>query len=183
MRRFLFFVALALFCAALSAAEEPRVIAEVKALPKALSDDFQFRKTSTYFLTEHGKAVVDRRSSLSGKPTTAGPSSALNFERQYHMHGAVTRLDQRHRTGHYFTFNWRARRAADLTVRLEYRQEKLRAFVQAQEVSYHNARGGMRSDFKVVGDDYFDDGRVISWRCLLIENGQIVAENRSYLWE
>ena len=31
--------------------------------------------------------------------------------------------------------------------------------------------------------DYLNDGRVISWRCLLIENGRIVAENRSYLWE
>jgi hypothetical protein len=34
-----------------------------------------------------------------------------------------------------------------------------------------------------VGDDYFDNGRVIAWRCLLIENGVIVAENRSYLWK
>ena len=31
--------------------------------------------------------------------------------------------------------------------------------------------------------NYFDDGRVIAWRCLLIANGQIVAENRSYMWE
>ncbi len=28
-----------------------------------------------------------------------------------------------------------------------------------------------------------EDGRVIAWRALLIENGKIVAENRSYLWE
>ncbi len=28
-----------------------------------------------------------------------------------------------------------------------------------------------------------EDGRVIAWRCLLIENGRIVAEERSYLWE
>jgi hypothetical protein len=24
---------------------------------------------------------------------------------------------------------------------------------------------------------------VIAWRCLLIANGQIVSENRSYMWE
>ncbi len=35
----------------------------------------------------------------------------------------------------------------------------------------------------IIGDDYFQDGRVTAWRCLLIENGKIVAENRSYLWE
>jgi hypothetical protein len=52
-----------------------------------------------------------------------------------------------------------------------------------QEVSYPNVHGSHKTEFKVVGDDYFDDGRVTAWRCLLIENGQIVAENRSNLWE
>src|SRR5437588_8580439 len=45
------------------------------------------------------------------------------------------------------------------------------AHVQAQEISYSNARGSHKTAFKVVGDDYFDDGRVTAWRCLLIENG------------
>jgi hypothetical protein len=31
--------------------------------------------------------------------------------------------------------------------------------------------------------NYLQDGRVTAWRCLLIENGRIVAENKSYLWE
>jgi hypothetical protein len=34
----------------------------------------------------------------------------------------------------------------------------------------------------VIGDDYFDNGRILAWRCLLIENGRVVAENRSFLW-
>ena len=68
-----------------------------------------------------------------------------------------------------------------MTVRLEYRQEKLRSFVQAREMTYPNAKGNHKTEFAVIGDDYFNDGRVISWRCLLIENGRIVAENRSYL--
>jgi hypothetical protein len=109
--------------------------------------------------------------------------SSITFERQYRLFGAVTGVDNRQRFGNYFDFFWRARRPADLTVRLEYRQQKLHALVQAQEISYLNVRGNHKTEFKVIGDDYFDDGRVIAWRCLLIENGQIVAENRSYLWE
>jgi len=105
------------------------------------------------------------------------------FERQYRLFGAVTKLDRRQRYGNYFNFFWRAKRPADVTVRLEYRQENLHAHVQGQEISYANARGNYKTEFKVVGDDYFDDGRVIAWRCLLIENGKVVAENRSYLWE
>ena len=109
--------------------------------------------------------------------------ASINFERQYRLFGAITALDQRQRFGDYFDFFWRAKRRADLTVRLEYRQEKLHSFVQAREVSYPGALGGYKTEFRVVGDDYFDDGRVTAWRCLLIENGRIVAENRSYLWE
>ena len=109
--------------------------------------------------------------------------ASIRFERSYRLFGAVTKLDQRERMGNYFDFFWRARRTADLTVRLEYKQEKLHAHVQAQEVFYPQARGSHKTAFKVVGDDYFDDGRVIAWRCLLIENGQIVAETHSYLWQ
>ena len=118
----------------------------------------------------------------SSKSTTVQDAS-IRFERQYRLFGAVTKLDQRERMGNYFDFFWKARRPADLTVRLEYRQEKLHAHVQGQEISYPNARGSHKTEFKVVGDDYFDDGRVTAWRCLLIENGRIVAETRSYMWE
>src|SRR6202035_5017325 len=89
----------------------------------------------------------------------------------------------RQRYGNYFDFFWRAKRPSDVTVRLEYRQEKLHEHVQAQEITYRNVRGTHKTEFKVIGDDYFDDGRVIAWRCLLVANGQIVAENRSLMWE
>ena len=109
--------------------------------------------------------------------------ASLGFERTYRLYGAITAADRNQRYGNYFDFFWKARRAADLAVRLEYRQEKLHAHVQAQEISYANARGSYKTEFKVVGDDYFDDGRVTAWRCLLIENGRIVAETHSYMWE
>ena len=178
-------------------AEQPRLLDRVVPLPMALSDDFQFRKTKLYLLTETapGQEKTSDQSvqgtTKGGKLSSTAPSSksttvqdaSIRFERQYRLFGAVTKLDQRERFGNYFDFFWKARRAADLTVRLEYRQEKLHAHVQAQEISYSNARGSHKTEFKVVGDDYFDDGRVTAWRCLLIENGRIVAETHSYMWE
>jgi hypothetical protein len=181
------------------AAEQPKLITRVTPLPVALSDDFQFRKTKLYLLTEDvpgqtktsaadqdvqstGKGSKLSNTAPSSKSTTTQDAS-IRFERQYRLFGAVTKLDQRERFGNYFDFFWRARRPADVTVRLEYRQEKLHAHVQAQEISYPNARGNLKTEFKVVGDDYFDDGRVIAWRCLLIENRTIVAETHSYMWE
>lgn len=200
MRRVLIWPALLLFTASSGLTrtkEQPRVIERVLPLPVALNDDFRFRKTKLYLLTETApgqeKANADTVESttkggkLSGNApsskTTTMQDSSIRFERPYRLFGAVTKLDQRERVGNYFDFFWRARRVANITVRLEYKQEKLHAHIQAQEIVYPNARGNYKTEFKVVGDDYFDDGRVTAWRCCLIENGAIVAETHSYMWE
>jgi hypothetical protein len=172
---------------------EARVIEKVTPLPVALDKDFEFRKTKLFYLSEKaplpGQGARQETSKLGGKSTSPSQKTAtmqdapITFERQYRMFGAVTGLDQRQRFGNYFDFFWRSKRPSDVTVRLEYRQENLHEHVQAQEISYRNARGTHKTEFKVIGDDYFDDGRVIAWRCLLIENRRIVAENRSFMWE
>jgi len=173
--------------------EEPRIVEKVTPLPVAVDKDFEFRKTKLFLLSEKpsmaGQRTRQTTSTLGAKSTSPSQKTAtlqdvpITFERQYRMFGAVTALDQRQRFGNYFDFFWRAKRPSDVTVRLEYRQEKLHEHVQAQEITYRNVRGTHKTEFKVIGDDYFDDGRVIAWRCLLIANGQIVAENRSYMWE
>ena len=167
----------------LAAGDGAKVLPKVSPLPVALSDELQFRKTKLFLLSETPpKSRKSILSSSSGQ--TAGIAEAsMSFERTYRMYGAITAADQRQRYGNYFDFFWRAKRPASVTVRLEYRQDKLRAFVQAREISYQNVKGHQKTEFAVIGDDYLNDGRVISWRCLLIENGRIVAENRSYLWE
>jgi len=175
------------------AREEPRTLENVTSLPVALDKDFEFRKTKLFYLSEKGPqpgaGARQETSKIGGKSNSPSQKTAtmqdapITFERQYRMFGAVTGLDQRQRFGNYFDFFWRAKRPSDITVRLEYRQEKLHAHVQAQEISYHNVRGTHKTQFKVIGDDYFDDGRVTAWRCLLIESGRVVAENRSFMWE
>jgi hypothetical protein len=189
------FISYALAVFAVSGAEEPRILEEVKPLPVALNKDIEFRKTKLFSISatplHQRQPDAPGTTSKPGKLSSTAPSSksstvqeaAITFERQYRLFGAVTVLDQRQRYGDYFDFFWRAKRPADITVRLEYRQEKLHEHVQGQEISYRNVRGTHKTEFKVIGDDYFDDGRVISWRCLLIEKGRIVAENRSYMWE
>jgi hypothetical protein len=174
--------------------EEPRILEKVTPLPVAFDKDFEFRKTKLFFLSEKGPKASDvnqrqTTSTLHSKSTSPSQKTAtlqdapITFERQYRLFGAVTGLDQRQRFGNYFDFFWRAKRPSDVTVRLEYRQEKLHEHVQGQELTYRNVRGTHKTEFKVIGDDYFDDGRVIAWRCLLIANGRIVAENRSFMWE
>ena len=172
----------------LSAAPQVKILTNVNPLPVALSDDFQFRKTKLFELTVAPPKIRKSFSQAMARDPNNNPTAGiavapLEFERTYRLHGAITEADRNQRYGHYFDFFWRAKRAANITIRLEYRQEKLRSFVQAREISYSNASGNMRTEFTIIGDDYLQDGRVTSWRCLLIENGKIVAENRSYLWQ
>ena len=67
-------------------------------------------------------------------------------------------------------------------MRFEYRQQNLGAHVQARELHYPNAKGSVKSEFQIIGDDYEQEGKVTAWRALLIENGKIVALNQSFLW-
>ena len=172
---------------------EPRIVEKVTPLPMTLDKDFEFRKTKLFIIGGKAKTSQSGRQSTSsinkksgsspGQKTATLEDAPITFERRYRMFGAVTALDQRQRFGNYFDFFWRAKRPSDITVRLEYRQEKLHEHVQAQEISYQNVHGTHKTEFKVIGDDYFDDGEVIAWRCLLISNGRIVAENRSFMWQ
>jgi len=150
---------------------KPYQVENPKSLPVALDPDFEIRKTQEYFLDP------------AARPLTAQTDASVVFERWYRLYGAVTALDQRQRFGTYFDFFWHARKTADVRVRLEYRQEKLHAFVQAREVHYLHVRGTHRTEFAIIGDDFMDDGRVIAWRASLIVNGRIVDTTRSYLWE
>ncbi len=168
MKRFLFTLALLASAAGSPAAERPQQLDKAKVLPLALDDAFQFRKTKTL--------LNDRQLE---KPTL---DPMIAFERQRLNFGAVSDYDREQRFGHYFTFFWRTKRPADVTIRLEYRQQNLGAYVQAKELFYKNVKGSVTTDFQVIGDDYKQEGKITGWRALLIENGKIVALNQSFLW-
>src|SRR5881296_2254008 len=116
------------------ALEEPKVVEKVTALPVALDPNFEFRKTKLFFMSEKGpkpsERAHDSTNKLGGKSNSPSQKTAtlqdapIVFERQYRLFGAVTGLDQRQRFGDYFDFFWRAKRLSDVTVRLEYRQDK-----------------------------------------------------------
>ncbi|HEY0368423.1 MAG TPA: hypothetical protein VGC85_02400 [Chthoniobacterales bacterium] len=177
----LFFVGSALHAAKLPSPADPfRQLPEATPLKTALDPDFKFRKIKLFQAGEiPGTKTKIKPKQFKG----AAKDPAVGFEGSYRMWGAVTELDKRARYGHYMDFFWLAKRDAFITVRLEYRQERLRMFTQAREVDYPHARGHHKTAFAIVGDDFFNDGHVLAWRCLLIENKRIVAERRSYLWK
>ncbi len=151
---------------------EPTLLSSAEVLPLALDDRFEFRK-----------AIVDTLSPESVGDSTTVPSQMLLFQRKSKLQGAIGNIEERERYGEYFTFFWRSSEPADITVRLEYRQQNLGAYVQAQEVAYTGASGTVRTRFRITGDDFERDGAVTSWRALLVKEGRIVAIHTSALWD
>jgi hypothetical protein len=154
-------------------AENPLPIPQAKVLPLVLNDDFQFRKFDIF-------RNVLVRPGATPQPTR---ELAIQFERKRRMWGAIDGFDARQHTGQYFTFFWKAKRPANLTLRMEYRQANLKNYVQARELYYPSARGNHTSEFAIVGDDYSQDGPITSWRAVLIENDVIVALLQSRTWQ
>ena len=155
---------------ATAAAEIPqRRLQTANVLPLALDDRYEFRKVQEFINDpKYFKPTVDEM---------------VGFERQRASWGAITNVDRLEQRGHYFGFYWRTRQTAPVTVRFEYRQANLGSYVQAREVSYDHPKGTIETKFRVIGDDYLTDGRVIAWRTLLIADGKIVGLTQSYLWD
>ncbi len=145
----------------------------VPVLPLALDDNFEFRKFKIF------------RNALATPASTPIPTRDLmiDFERRRRLWGAMDGADIHAKTGQYFTFFWRTKRAATLVLRLEYRQANLKNYVQARDLYYPNAKGNYVSEFAILGDDYEIDGPITSWRVVLIEDRKIVALLQSRVWQ
>ena len=156
----------------LACAENPLPMPEANVLPLALSDDFQFRKFDIFINAE----LRPRSTPMSTRELM------IYMERHRRTFGAIDNNEINAKTGEFFTFFWRAKRQADLTLRFEYRQSNLKNLVQAREINYPAARGSHESEFDIIGNDFSEDGRVTSWRALLIENHVIVALLQSRAW-
>jgi hypothetical protein len=172
MTRVLSILGLLALSAAGICSEPSRPLPKANALPLALDDHFQFRKFKTLRIDPD----YDKSKSIKN------PDALIQFEKDSAYFKTVNSQDRKEREGEYFTFFWKAAVPADLIVRFEYRQEKLGNLVQAREIACPGAKGSMTTKFAILGDDYYDDGRVTAWRALLIEKGRIVGLTQSYLW-
>lgn len=155
-------------CSVLEEGPAPR-LPKANVLPLAIDDAYQFRKI---LLSSLDPAYIE--------PETK--NDMIRFERSRLSFGAVDSIEMAERYGNYYTIFWRNSTRSDVTLRLEYRQAGLGNYVMAKERFYPDTVGSHRSTFSVIGDEFLENGRVTSWRALLIVEGRIVALSQSYMW-
>lgn len=107
----------------------------------------------------------------------------IEFEQQRLLHGAIESSERRERFGNYFTVFWRSKTRNPATVRLEYRQGRTGSTTHVQEVRIDEPKLSNATKFQVTGADYAENGKVTQWKASVVENGAVVAEYKSYLWQ
>lgn len=105
-------------------------------------------------------------------------------EQQRLFYGAIGVREQEQRLGHYYVVLWNEDSTGDpARVVFEYQQAGTASRVKRQERTFDPGETSGRAEFRVIGDDYLEGGRVLAWRCRLFRGDRELASRQSYLWE
>src|SRR6516164_3842452 len=120
-------------------AENPAPIEKADVLPLAMTDDFEFRKFE----------IFKNAPPVPGATPIPTRDLMVDFERKHRLWGAIDGAENAAKTGQYFTFFWRSKRPAYLTLRLEYRQAILKNNGQARELTIRMRREATFRNFQL----------------------------------
>ncbi len=117
-------------------------------------------------------------------PRTADEPMA-RMEKSRRLRGAVSLEERRQRLGQYYTLIWHdAGEAENGPVQLifQYQQGATASLVKRMTRDYPAETTHGKAEFAIIGDDFFKNGRVLTWKATLLRGGREVASEQSYLW-
>lgn len=115
-----------------------------------------------------------------------GDEPMVRMEKQRRLRGAVTMAERRQRLGQYYTLLWHDPAGAGqnpVEVVFQYQQGATASRVKRMTREFPAAAADGTAEFAVIGDDYFNGGRVLSWKATLRRGGRELATRQSYLWQ
>lgn len=110
----------------------------------------------------------------------------VRMEKQRRLRGAVSLEERRQRLGQYYTLIWNDAKGVGLgpvEVLFEYRQGGTGSQIKRMSELYPATETEGVIEFAVVGDNYFEHGKVLAWRASVLRAGEEVAVKKSYMWE
>lgn len=110
----------------------------------------------------------------------------VRMEKSRRLHGAVSMEERRQRLGQYYSILWNDPAGAgrgEVELRFEYQQGATGSRIKRAVRRFPATETGGTFDFAVIGDDYFEGGRVLAWKATLLRGSNELATRRSYLWE
>lgn len=108
----------------------------------------------------------------------------IKSETNSRMWGAITNSERADRLGNYYTAHWHTKdTTTPAKVRIEYRQANTGAKLFSQEVDYPSPARNNKTEFTITGAAYHTQGRVVAWRIQVIQGGEVIGQETSFLWE
>ena len=114
----------------------------------------------------------------------AAADPAIPFEAQHYLYGAITSEERLARYGNYYTIFWTPEdRNAPVDILFEYRQRETGSEIATIRTTEESPRKKNQTKIQIIGDEYFAKGSITSWRITLRQNGEVIGQDRSFLWQ
>jgi hypothetical protein len=129
------------------------------------------------------EALTVKQFTLRDQDTAKQDDPMVQNEKLRRLYGAVSLEERKGRLGQYFTALWNADAGLDKEIVFRYQQGGSGSRIKEMRRKIPAGTSHGKEEFSVIGDNYFRNGRVLSWKMELITNGETIASKQSYLWE
>ena len=108
-------------------------------------------------------------------------------DQQKRLYGAVTIADHEARLGQYYEVTWCldgrvVEPSEPVTVIFRYRQANTGSKLKFLSKRYPAGTSRGKIEFNIIGENYIEGGRVLSWKADLVYGGRLIESKQSYLW-
>ncbi len=132
------------------------------------------------------EALVVKQFFLRDQEPGSFEDSMLRMEKARRLRGAVSMEERRDRLGQYYSLLWNHPEGVgqgEVVLLFEYQQGATASLVKKQVRTFPSSDAEGVVEFSVIGDGYFDGGKVLAWKATLSRGGKIISSKQSYLWE
>ncbi len=131
------------------------------------------------------QSLVVKQFTLRDQDAAATKDPMVRQEKLRRLYGAISLDERKAKLGQYYTILWSLPEStrSDREIVFRYQQGGSGSRVKTMNRSLPQGTPEGKVEFGVIGDDYFENGRVLAWKIDLLVDGQAVASKQSYLWE
>ncbi len=130
--------------------------------------------------------LVVKQFQLRDQARNPGDDPMVRMEKERHLHGSVSMAERRQRLGQYYTMVWHDPAGVGqgpVEVVFQYQQGATASLVKRVSKEFPASASQGIAEFAVIGDSYFDGGKVLAWKATLRRGARELATRRSYLWQ
>lgn len=132
------------------------------------------------------ETLVVKQFLLRDQARNTGDEPMVRMEKSRHLRGAVSMAERRQKLGQYYTLIWSDPAGVghgDVEVVFQYQQGATASRVKRMTKRFPASASEGMVEFAVIGDDYFNGGKVLAWKAIVSRGGRELASRRSYLWQ